>query len=181
MRKRAISLCVQKLQMAAQMMTGKTGSAMYMVRKGGCLRRCAQPEPWEEPACRSLAQAPEVFLNQAYNERSDVFSFGMMLLEALRGVLNIVYLDYAGGQMAQATMDYAARMASGWRPQMPEEWPSEVQGLITRMLHKDSAERPSFEQVGDALNGFLVSGLVEQYVNERAAKRHPVACTCSLM
>lgn len=86
--------------MAATAMTGGTGSALYM--------------------------APEVFLNEAYDERCDVFSFGMVFYEVLRGTLGLAFLDYGADGLENATVTYAKRVASGWRPEIPAEWPSEV-------------------------------------------------------
>lgn len=136
-------------------MTGRTGSAMYM--------------------------APEVFRNEAYGERSDVFSFGVMIFEALRSRLNVVNLDYGHMGMATATWNFAKSVANGYRPQFPEDWPPQVSDLLRQLMADSAEDRPPFDEVSARIAQLLVSPEVGAFDEARQNRRAETACQCTVM
>ena len=140
---------------AALDMTGRTGSAMYM--------------------------APEVFRNEAYGERSDVFSFGMMMYEVLRSRLNVVNLDYGATGMATATWNFANKVSNGYRPSMPDDWPTKVSELLVQLMADSAEDRPPFAEISERIASLLAAGDIERYDYARQRKRDQTSCHCALM
>jgi eukaryotic-like serine/threonine-protein kinase len=89
--------------------------------------------------------APEQVRGEAVTEASDVYSLGLVLLEALTG-----RRAYPGGPMeaALARLDSAPVVPSS----LPTGWPA----LLTRMTHMDPSMRPSAEAVAPVLRGLEV-------------------------
>eukprot|EP00878_Enallax_costatus_P022758 GHUV01024165.1.p1 GENE.GHUV01024165.1~~GHUV01024165.1.p1 ORF type:complete len:396 (+),score=103.79 GHUV01024165.1:320-1507(+) len=83
-------------------LTGRTGSLMYM--------------------------APEVFHEQPYNEKADVFSFAIMMYEILQQYIMLMAVSVRGTY--EELEAYAARVAGGYRPPVLEKWPAEVSSVI---------------------------------------------------
>ncbi|WIA35001.1 hypothetical protein OEZ86_003497 [Tetradesmus obliquus] len=110
-------------------MTGQTGSYMYM--------------------------APEVLLGQPYNEKADVFSFGVMLYElAARCLLLFSELPAHPSDPAVAER-YAEKVSQGYRPSRPKRMPPGVWELVTECWQQQPAARPAMASVVDALTQLL--------------------------
>ena len=103
-------------------MTGGTGSLRYM--------------------------APEVALEQPYNEKADVYSFAVILWQ-----MASEQLPYDGASRA-SYLRYACKY--GDRPDLNPRWPHEFQTLLAACWHQDFHKRPSFDQVIDLLDKLLV-------------------------
>lgn len=73
--------------------------------------------------------APEVTLGQPYNEKVDVFSFGMVLFEVLSRKL--LLLDEIKEDPRREARAYAERVARGFRPVLPRSWPPALRELLT--------------------------------------------------
>mmetsp|Transcript_5089 Transcript_5089/g.16621 ORF Transcript_5089/g.16621 Transcript_5089/m.16621 type:complete len:214 (+) Transcript_5089:105-746(+) len=100
-------------------MTGETGSLMYM--------------------------APEVLLGKAYNEKVDMFSFGVMFFEMLDYTMMVGKVSISGDP--EELQNYAKRVSTGFRPGIPAHWPPNVGATIEKCWNQDANVRPSFAEV----------------------------------
>jgi hypothetical protein len=78
--------------------------------------------------------APEMVTSHKYTEKVDVFSLSVMIYEALRGRLNVLKLAVTGDPGALET--YAHRVASGFREDIPRNWPEDLRRLIQDGWHQ---------------------------------------------
>lgn len=102
-------------------MTGCTGSLRYM--------------------------APEVALGQPYNDKADLYSFGVLMWQMASDEV-----PFAGASKA----DYLKfACAQGDRPNMVYSWPKEFKALVAACWHEDSRQRPSFKEVVAALDALI--------------------------
>lgn len=94
--------------------------------------------------------APEVILHQKYNEKVDVYSFGIILFELFTSTV-----PYAHLSPLEAA---AAVVREGLRPEVPPDVHPAVAALASRCWSTLSADRPSFAAILDmmpALNAAL--------------------------
>jgi Protein tyrosine and serine/threonine kinase/SH2 domain len=96
---------------------------------------------------------PEVIRRHMFNDRADVFSFGILLWELMRGLeweeeifehladANIS----ANGDVRQIVK--AAIVFRNFRPKLHEHWPLQFRELLERLWHADMEQRPSMQQV----------------------------------
>lgn len=120
-------------------LTGQTGSFMYM--------------------------APEIFQRRPYFETADTFSFGTILYEAFTGTLLLItHTDLAS---SRATITYAHRVALGYRPTLPKQFPLELSRLITACWHPDAKARPLFPEVLRALKDIRRRGVIKSMVKKK--------------
>ena len=91
--------------------------------------------------------APEVALGKAYNEKVDVYSFGVLVWQMLSREVPFAsispssFLHHVGKQ--------------GLRPTIPSSWAPLLKNLITRCWSEEPSERPSMEDVVDELSDIL--------------------------
>ena len=88
--------------------------------------------------------APEVLANMSYDEKADVFSYGIILWELLSR-----QCPYEGMTAIQCAL---AVLNRDKRPEIPKWCPPSFHALIKACVKKDPAERPSFSQVILALD-----------------------------
>mmetsp|Transcript_12196 Transcript_12196/g.15809 ORF Transcript_12196/g.15809 Transcript_12196/m.15809 type:complete len:329 (-) Transcript_12196:59-1045(-) len=81
-------------------------------------------------------QAPEVVLEGAFSEKSDVYSFSLILWQVL--VLAVPYREMDSHQHLEKVVN------QDFRPSIPEEWPSELKTLLSQCWHKLPRKRPTF-------------------------------------
>ncbi|KAG2489969.1 hypothetical protein HYH03_011598 [Edaphochlamys debaryana] len=116
-------------------LTGQAGSCMYM--------------------------APEVHQRLPYNEKCDVFSFGVLLYELLAGELLLVAYGPNTGRAAKlgirTPQGYARVVSEGFRPPRPTRISDAQWSLVTSCWHQDPCERPNMAEVVEALRGMLAS------------------------
>ncbi len=94
-------------------MTGETGSMRYM--------------------------APEVVESLPYNEKVDVYAFGLLLWEMLQTTQ--VFLGMSVREF------YTRVINGGARPPLEENWTPELQRLISNCWHHDADRRPPFRDI----------------------------------
>eukprot|EP00198_Chlamydomonas_reinhardtii_P010385 XP_001699722.1 predicted protein [Chlamydomonas reinhardtii] len=107
-------------------LTGRAGSCMYM--------------------------APEVFRKLPYNEKADVFSFGVVMYELLsRELLVISYFNTSRGAKLgmHQPEDYAEMVCDGYRPPRPKclEHTDQAWALIEACWQDDPVQRPDMDTV----------------------------------
>ena len=83
--------------------------------------------------------APEISQRKAYNEKSDIWSFGIMVMEMFLG-------DPPYYNSDETNEDIANRLAFGDVP-MVESMSSELQEFVQRCLAIDPEDRPSAEEL----------------------------------
>ena len=83
--------------------------------------------------------AAEVLANQAYNEKADVFSYGIICWELL--TRQCPYDKMSPIQCALAVLN------RNQRPEIPKWCPPALQALIRSCVKKDPKERPTFPQI----------------------------------
>ena len=87
--------------------------------------------------------APELCDEEvSYNEKIDVYSFGISLYEIVTGKLALRHLNQ---------MQVTAFIVRGKRPKIPESVLPFTRTLIERCWSQDPSERPSFEEIYDYL------------------------------
>lgn len=105
-------------------MTGETGTYMYM--------------------------APEVVKHDHYDEKCDVYSFGVMLCEILSGNPPFIETYLTPMQMAVGVSD------GSLRPKLPHGLNPKLTTLISSSWAQDSSKRPAFSQITQTLKGVLI-------------------------
>jgi len=83
--------------------------------------------------------APEVLANMKYNEKADIYSFGIICWELLSREC-----PYDGMSAIQCAL---AVLNRDKRPDIPKWCPPPFQALIRSCIKKDPNERPTFEQI----------------------------------
>eukprot|EP00210_Caulerpa_lentillifera_P003495 g3335.t1 len=110
--------CLSSIQ-ASYDLSGRTGSMMYM--------------------------APEVLHFMPYNEKADVFSFGIIMYEVLCKMLLLTFVCCRG--VPEEVENYAQGIALGNRPVVPEDWPESFATLVRQCWAQDPTDRPSMNTI----------------------------------
>ncbi|GLC52639.1 hypothetical protein PLESTB_000652000 [Pleodorina starrii] len=114
----------------------------------------------------SIYMSPEVAQEQPYNEKADVFSFGMMLFEVVSRKL------IGRTQEGRDGHAFTRLMVEGRRPLLPPCLDPRVAGLIGVCWHSDPLERPSMQQVVAVLQDVLYGDQVAAVAaSPRASRR----------
>ncbi|PON71748.1 Serine/threonine protein kinase [Parasponia andersonii] len=87
--------------------------------------------------------APEVIKCEPYNEKCDVYSFGIILNELITGEYPYIEKDYGPAKIAMEVVE------DNLRPRLPEYdgQLGELIDLICVLWHEDAAKRPSFAAI----------------------------------
>ncbi|CAD7701454.1 unnamed protein product [Ostreobium quekettii] len=125
--------------LCAVALTGQTGSFMYM--------------------------APEIFQRKPYCETVDAFSFGTILYEVFSGSLLMISHTDVGSP--RATVTYAHRVALGYRPALPKQFPNEVSRIIMACWMADGLDRPMFPEIVGALKEIRSKGAIKGLARKR--------------
>eukprot|EP00775_Hariotina_reticulata_P010792 gene10792-10949_t len=107
---------------SARQLTARTGSLVYM--------------------------APEVFMGKPYDEKADVFSFGIMLYELLHHQLLQMTIAYGAASGPEALYLYAISMAEdNFRPPINPKLPQPLQQLLMDCWAANPQDRPDMGSV----------------------------------
>ncbi|KAI8113767.1 hypothetical protein M9435_003759 [Picochlorum sp. BPE23] len=104
--------------------------------------------------------APEVFLNQTYTEKVDIFSFGVLMYNLCYRVIPSLMIMSNGD--TQDMVVYAKQVADGFRqPLSDEKIPKQLNEIIESCWSHDPADRPSATKVVDMLTAVLESEVLD--------------------
>nr|WIL05220.1 serine/threonine kinase [Pithovirus mammoth] len=93
--------------------------------------------------------APEIIRGEKYDEKVDVFSFGIIMWQVVTRKE-----PFAGRNFMGVSLD----VLEGKRPQIPEDCPQGLSKLIRKCWHAQASKRPSMEEVVEILS--------QQYTDE---------------
>jgi len=89
---------------------------------------------------------PEIFLNEPYNFKVDVYSFAMVMYELFEGKV-----PFEDELQVWSFQELGNMVCKGVRPYM-QRTPASVKRLISRMWDTDSEKRPDFRTIVEALS-----------------------------
>jgi serine/threonine protein kinase len=114
-----------------------------------------------------LWMAPEVMLKKAFNEKADVYSFGIMLWEFFtRKPPFPHHKDFEEFKNAVAV--------NGERPEIPAGCEASLVTLMKKCWHKDPERRPSFPRVARYLESIMVDTSISDEVGRRFWKENMI-------
>eukprot|EP01023_Acetabularia_acetabulum_P049064 TRINITY_DN5215_c0_g1_i1.p1 TRINITY_DN5215_c0_g1~~TRINITY_DN5215_c0_g1_i1.p1 ORF type:complete len:530 (+),score=46.34 TRINITY_DN5215_c0_g1_i1:185-1591(+) len=116
-----------------------------------------------------LYMAPEVWLNQPYNEKVDIFALGCIMFEIFTGQLRI-FDNMTHDVSYNNLLAQANEMSAGIRPRFPETLSQDIRHLISQCWHQDQARRPSAVQVVAYLRN------IESNLQEGKDRRGKASC-----
>mmetsp|Transcript_13051 Transcript_13051/g.37913 ORF Transcript_13051/g.37913 Transcript_13051/m.37913 type:complete len:497 (-) Transcript_13051:1501-2991(-) len=128
------------------MLSGRTGTYMYM--------------------------APEMFQSKSYDERVDVFSFGVMVYEMVHKYMMVFAITLKGTE--EEIEAYARKVSNGYRPPIRETLPESIKGVIRDAWAQEPNDRPSMEELLKRLKAIEESGEIS------AAEAATAGCGCTV-
>ncbi|GMH38586.1 hypothetical protein BSKO_06470 [Bryopsis sp. KO-2023] len=123
----------------------------------------------------TVYMAPEVVMGQKYNEKVDVFSFGVIMYEVL--MQSVILVKYAMMEDKDELNTYADRVAEGHREPIPSFWPDAVKQLVEDCWKEKADDRPTFREILARFSQIESSGMI--YALKRPRNQHysPI-CDC---
>ncbi len=118
----------------------------------------------EAPQGSPAYMAPEVFMG-TYDEKCDVYSFGMCLWEML--AQERVFADLPSLEKL-----VFAVVEEGHRPAIPTNCPTSLRNLICACWDADPKKRPSFKEILEQLDHVLVDVVVQDHAARAMWKQH---------
>ena len=101
--------------------------------------------------------APEVFKGQPYNQKADIFSFGVLMYNLCYRVIPSLMIMSNGD--TEDVIVYAKRVSEGFRqPLNDEKVPSSINALIASCWHQSPAARPSASAIVEQVSEVLEKG-----------------------
>eukprot|EP01132_Coremiostelium_polycephalum_P000471 gene471-597_t len=101
------------------------------------------------PKGTALYMAPEVMMKQEFNEKADVYSFGLILYEL--ATCEELFPEYS-----EIDPFYDAICNKRLRPTIPGFFPKSLANLIQRCWDHDPSNRPAFSEISNRLNEVLI-------------------------
>ena len=118
--------------------------------------------------------APEVFNDEHYNEKVDVFSFGVMLYNLCYRVIPALQINPRTGETEDMVV-YAQRVSTGWRQPLDDaRVPGEINQIIAACWSQKSQDRPSMHDVV----GRLETVMLDESIVGSAEEPHVGGCIC---
>lgn len=111
------------------LLTGQTGTLMYM--------------------------APEMYREEDYDEKVDVFSFAICMYELTHKYMMVFAVSVSGTE--EEIMRYAHKVSEGFRPTLREDFPPELKSIIKDAWDADPKKRPSMTEIAKRLANLLDS------------------------
>jgi len=101
--------------------------------------------------------APEILLGKSYNEKVDVYSYGMILFQMVSGKAPFSKMGSQGEDLSPVQIILKVGIEN-IRPEIPAYCPIGVRRLIELAWDKDPAIRPSISKILLLLESFEVDG-----------------------
>jgi len=101
-----------------------------------------------------LYMAPEVMLGDEFNEKADVYSFGIVLWETLTRSEPFSHHSDFDSFVEAVCLNHE-------RPPMPTECLASLRSLITKCWAANPTVRPSFPEIVDALENIIIECAIE--------------------
>ena len=114
-----------------------------------------------------IYMAPEVIKSQHYDERADVFSYGILLYELVTGIEPYQPHHFTGIQIATAVADRA------FRPKIPDSTHAGLTAIIEMCWQQDASNRPSFERVRESMETMVPDILKEEETKLAEQRENP--------
>lgn len=116
--------------------------------------------------------APEVYKSQLYNEKVDVFSFGIIMYEVINGNHPFIKFTKTPGNPKDVRL-YAEQVSNGYRPGFPKYWPVDMKILIAECLHNSPDDRPTMRAVLQRLEAMYELGIMQNVVKKQKKRNMP--------
>lgn len=133
-----------------------------------------------------MYMAPEVYRGKQYDEKVDVFGFGVIMHELLLSELVIVRVLMQArrpSEMHHMLKKHARSVAKGNREEIPFHWPEPVKALIEACWHQSPDKRPRMGEVIERLRRLKAAGCIAD-MDQRLARmteRMPDCCSCCIL
>jgi len=88
--------------------------------------------------------APEILMREQVSQKSDVFSFGIVIWEIFSNGITPYFQIQANQQVAEYVI-------SGKRPEKPDDCPNNIFQLMSKSWKQNPEERPTFKQILEIL------------------------------
>eukprot|EP00210_Caulerpa_lentillifera_P006598 g6303.t1 len=134
-----------------------------------------------------MYMAPEVYKGKHYDEKVDVFGFGVVMYELLSSELILIRVLARArrpSEMKKLLKRHAKSVAKGYREEIPSDWPVSIRKLIEECWHQDPQQRPSFTEINDRLVKIREEGCINQMDKKIANElnpKNPERCSCCIL
>jgi len=112
-----------------------------------------------------MYMAPEMYKNEQYDEKVDVFSFALVMYEVTHKFLMVGTLPITE-EPGEEVQRYAQRVSNGFRLPLSKQFPQQLRTLIADCWAQDPRQRPSMKEVVGRLRDIQSSGLMPPDVRQ---------------
>lgn len=127
-----------------------------------------------------MYMAPEVYRGKHYDEKVDVFGFGLIMYELFCSQLvmvKVLLLARRPSEMHHMLKKHARSVAKGHREEIPYHWPQAVKELIEDCWHQNPEQRPRMAEVIVRLLALKDQGCIRE-MDQRLAKETEQTSGC---